>query len=425
LSALHIRGGRVIDPARGIDCRHDLWIDYGRIAAVGDAPGRFPDHDVVDAEGLVVCPGLVDACARLREPGETHKGRIASESLAALAGGITALCQPPDTRPVIDAPATVELIHQRAVDADAARVHPIGALTAGLAGEYLAPMRALATAGCIALGQADRPVRDTHVLRQALAYAATHELTVMLPPVDPDLAHGCAHEGGVATRLGLPGIPVAAETSGLARIIAVAADTGARVHVGRLSSAAGCDLLAKARAAGVAITGDVAVHQLHLTELAVARFDSRAHVCPPFRTEGDRRALRQAVAEGLIAAVCSDHQPHEPDAKRAPFGASAPGISSLETLLPLTLELVHAGECDLARAIAALTAGPAGALALAAGTLAPGSPADLCAFDPDAEWTLDAARMRSRGHNTPFAGHTLRGRVAWTIVGGRQVRPHD
>jgi dihydroorotase len=425
LSALRIQGARVIDPAGDVDDVQDIWIDEGRIAGLGDAPSRFPEHELIDAGGLVVCPGLVDSCARLREPGETHKGDIASESGAALAGGVTTVCQPPDTRPVIDAPATVELIHQRALAAGAARVCPIGALTLGLAGEYLSPMRALVAAGCIALGQANRAIRDTHVLRQAMAYAATHGLTVVLPPIDPDLAHGCAHEGAVATRLGLPGIPVAAETAGLARIIAMATDTGARVHVGRLSSAAGCDLLARARAAGVAISADVAAHQLHLTESAVARFDSHVHVRPPLRTEGDRSALRQAVGEGLVEAVCSDHQPHEQDAKRAPFGASAPGVSALETLLPLTLDLVHNGDCDLATAIRVLTAGPAGSLGLEFGTLAPGTPADLCAFEPDAEWTLDAARMRSRGRNTPFAGHTLRGRVAWSLIGGRQVRPGD
>lgn len=421
MNAIHVQSGRVIDPARGIDGVQDVWIRNGRIVAVGELPLEFPRHEQIDATGLIICPGLVDLSARLREPGASHKGTIASETRAAVAGGITTLCQPPDTKPVIDAPATVELIHQRALAAGAARVVPIGALTLGLDGEYLAPARALAAAGCPALGQAERPIRDTHVLRQALAYAATHELPVMLPLHDPDLAHGCAHEGAVATRLGLPGIPVAAETAALARIIALAADTGARVHVGRVSSAGACDLLMRARDAGTAITADVAAHQLHLTHEAAIRFDSHAHVRPPLREESDRVALRQAVAEGLIGVICSDHQPHEPDAKQVPFGASAPGISALETLLPLALDLVHTGDCDLATALARLTAEPAQVLGLSAGTLSPDSPADLLAFDPDAEWVLDPANMHSRGRNTPFAGTALRGRVAWTMVDGRVV----
>ncbi|MDX1610135.1 MAG: dihydroorotase [Halofilum sp. (in: g-proteobacteria)] len=422
MSALRIEGGRVIDPAGGVDGVHDVWIDGGRIAAVGKAPAGFPEHETIGAAGLVVCPGLVDLCARLREPGEGHKGGIGPETRAAVAGGVTTLCQPPDTRPAIDTPATVELIHQRALAADRARVLPVGALTVGLAGEYLAPMRALAAAGCVALGQAERPLRDTHVLRQALAYAATHGLTVMLPLHDPDLAHGCAHEGPVATRLGLPGIPVAAETTALARIAALAADTGARIHVGRVSSAAACEQLARARDAGLALTADVAAHQLHLTQEAVLSLDPRTHVRPPLRDESDRMALRRAVGDGLLA-VCSDHQPHEADAKRAPFGASAPGISALETLLPLALAPARDGDYDLATALRALTAAPAAALGLEAGTLAPGAAADVLAFDPDAEWTLDPAAMLSRGHNTPFAGSSLRGRVAWTLVGGRRVWP--
>lgn len=425
MSAIRVQGGRVIDPARGIDGVQDVWIRDGRIVAVGELPLEFPYHEQIDATGLIVCPGLVDLCARLREPGTSHKGTIASETRAAVAGGITTLCQPPDTKPVIDAPATVELIHQRALAADAARVVPIGALTLGLDGEYLAPARALAAAGCPALGQAERPIRDTHVLRQALAYAATHDLPVMLPLLDPDLAHGCAHEGAVASRLGLPGIPVSAETVALARIIALAADTGARVHVGRISSAAACDLLARARDTGVAISADVAAHQLHLAQEAVLRFDSNVHVLPPLRSESDRTALRQAVAEGLVTAVCSDHQPHEPDAKQVPFGASAPGISALETLLSLALDLAHTGDCDLTTVLMRLTAGPAQILGLPAGTLAPDQPADVFAFDPEAGWVLDPANMHSHGRNTPFAGTALRGRVAWTIVDGRRVFPND
>lgn len=425
MSALVISGGRVIDPAAGSDRVADVYIDDGRIAGVGAAPAGFPEAGRLDAGGRVVCPGLVDACARLREPGARHKGTIASESRAAAAGGITTLCCPPDTEPVIDTVATVELIRQRSVDAGLARVRPVGALTVGLEGEYLTPMLALARAGCAALGQAGRPVLDSHVLRSALAYAATHGLTVVLTPRDPWLSQGCAHEGAVATRLGLAGIPVAAETTELARVLALAADTGARVHIGRLSSAAGAEQIARARADGVAVTADVAAHQLHLTEAELEGFDTRAHVQPPLRTAGDRDALRDAVAAGVVDAVCSDHQPHDADAKLAPFGESAPGISALETLLPLVLDLAARGACDLPTALARVTTGPARALGLGldAGTLAPGAPADVCIVDPDAAWSVDPERFCSHGHNTPFAGRELRGRVETVLLGGRQVMP--
>lgn len=425
MTAVIVTGGRVVDPASGTDRVADVYIADGRVAAVGAAPSEFPDADRIDAGGRIVCPGLVDLCARLREPGQTRKGSIDSETRAAVAGGITTVCCPPDTVPVIDAPATVELIRQRAAAANRAHVRPVGALTLGLAGEYLAPMGALAAAGCVALGQADRPVRDTHVLRAALAYATTHGLTVMLDPQDPWLSHGCAHEGAVATRLGLDGIPVAAETTELARLFALAADTGARLHVGRISSAAGVELIARARADGIAVTADVAAHQLHLTEAELRGFDSNAHVRPPLRSAVDRDALRAAVADGVIDSVCSDHQPHDADAKLVPFGESAPGISGLETLLPLVLDLAASGACDLPTALARITAGPARALGLGAGSLASGAPADLCILDPDASWTLAPERMYSRGRNTPFAGTELRGRVEAVLVDGRRVSPED
>lgn len=421
MSALVIAGGRVIDPGAGIDRTADVWVEGGRIAAIGAAPREFPEHERIDASGRVVCPGLVDLCARLREPGAPRKGTIASETRAAAAGGITMLCCPPDTDPVIDTPATVELIRQRAGAAGCARVRPLGALTAALGGEYLAPMRALAAAGCVAISQAGRPVHDTHVLRSALAYAATLGLPVVLAPRDPWLSTGHAHQGPVATRLGLAGIPVASETTELARILALAAETGARVHVNGLSSAAGVDLLARARADGLAVSADVAAHQLHLSADAVGSFDAMAHVQPPLRAPADRDALRAALADGVIDAVCSDHQPHDADAKLAPFGASAPGISALETLLSLMVELVHEGACDLATAIARVTAGPARALGLEAGTLAVGAPADVCVLDPQAAWTVDPRAWHSRGRNTPFAGRTLHGRAELVLVGGRRA----
>lgn len=418
-----ISGGRVIDPAHDVDRITDVWIADGRIAALGEAPVGFPQHERIEADGRVVCPGLVDLCARLREPGATHKGTIASESRAAAAGGVTTLCCPPDTKPAIDSPATVELIRQRAAAAGWAHVRPIGALTQGLAGGYLAPMRALGAAGCVALSQADHTVHDTQVLRSALDYAATHDLPVLLSPADPWIADGCAAAGPLATRLGLAGVPVAAETTELARILALVADTGARVHVGRLSSAAAVELLARAHADGLPVSADVAAHQLHLTAAAVRGLDTRAHVRPPLREAADRDALRAAVASGIIGAICSDHQPHEPDAKCAPFASSAPGISALETLLPLALALADDRECALPTALARVTAGPAGILGLDAGTLAVGAPADICVFDPAAGWTLDGSAMASRGHNTPFDGAALRGRVERVLLAGVEVDP--
>jgi len=418
-----LRGGRVIDPANGVDRIADVHLAGGRIVGIEDCAAGEPAGEDIDVQGRVVCPGLVDLAARVREPGSTHKGSIASESAAALAGGITTMACPPDTQPAIDSPATVELIRQRTLAADGARIAPIGALSAGLEGERLAPMGALARAGCLALGQADHPIRDSQVLRAALAYATTQGLRVFLPPRDPYLSAGCAHEGAVATRLGLSAVPVSAETSELARVIALTQDTGARVHVGPLSSGAGVEMLRRAQGEGVAITGDTAIHYLHLTEDALDGFDSNAHVTPPLRGSADREALRGAVADGAIAAVSSDHRPHEADAKRVPFGESAPGISGLETLLSLVVELTSAGVCDLTTALARVTSGPAGILGATAASLSPGAPADLCVFDPAATWSLNAEALHSRGRNTPFTQRRLEARVESVFVDGRRRAP--
>ncbi len=418
-----LRGGRVIDPSGGVDRIADVHIARGRIAGIEETGATRAAGDDIDVSGRVVCPGLVDLAAHVREPGSTHKGSIASESAAALAGGITTMACPPDTEPAIDSPATVELIRQRARAADGARIAPIGALSAGLEGERLAPMGALAGAGCPALGQGDRAMRDSQVLRAALAYATTQGLPVFLPPRDPDLSAGCAHEGAVATRLGLSGIPASAETSELARLIALTQDTGARVHVGPLSSAAGVAMLRRAQRDGIAITADTAIHYLHLTEEAIEGFDSHAHVTPPLREPVDREALRAAVADGAITAITSDHRPHEPDAKRVPFGESAPGISGLESLLSLVVELASAGVCDLATALTRVTAGPASILGTGTARLTRGAPADLCVFDPAAGWRLEPAALRSRGHNTPFAQRRLEARVESVFIDGRCMTP--
>lgn len=420
---LSIRHGRLIDPASGQDAVTDLHLAEGRVLAIGDAPAGFQPDRTLDAHGLIVCPGFVDLCARVREPGLEQKATIASEGRAAAASGVTTLCCPPDTRPVIDNPAVARLIHQISKQHGLVRVLPLGAMTQGLDGKSITEMAALKLAGCAALSQADRPVRDTQVQRRALEYAATFGLPVFLMPLDPELsAGGCAHEGIVGTRLGLPGIPEAAETVAVARDLALAEQTGARIHFRGLSTARGVEMLAEAQARGVQASGDVALHQLVLSEHDLEHFDANCHVIPPLRTYADQAALRVALAEGVLTALCSDHQPHDADAKLGPFPETAPGLSGLETLLPLALRLVADEVLDLMGMIERLTIGPAAILERAdLGRLAPGSKADVCVFDPEAVWTVAPDTWISQGRNTPFMGCELRGRVSWTLLGGRIV----
>jgi dihydroorotase len=417
-----IRHGRLIDPANQRDERADLFIGDGRVLAIGEPPPGFAEDLSIDARGLVVCPGLVDLNAHLREPGLEHKATIASELAAAAHGGITTLCCAPDTEPVIDSPAVVELIHHRAKQSGKARVLPIGALTQGLGGEIISAMAALQEVGCVALSNGLAPLGNTLVERRALEYAATYGLLVFLRAEDPQLRdNGCIHEGPVATRLGLPGIPSAAETVAVARDLALAEHTGARVHFHGLSTAEAVRMIQRAQQDGLPVSADVAIHQLHLTEQDVDVFDSRCHVSPPLRTLRDREALRQGLADGVIGALCSDHQPHERDAKLAPFPSTQPGISGLETLLPLTLELVRDGLLSLPQAISRLTRDPAAILGIDAGRLGVGDSANLCVFDPEAHWVLDSRKMHSAGRNTPFDGWHLAGQVRYTLFEGRLV----
>jgi dihydroorotase len=422
VSTVSIVGGRVVDPANGLDEPLDLHIAQGRIRALGRAPEAFRAERVIDAEGLVVCPGLVDLSAHLREPGAEHKATIASETAAAAAAGITTLCCPPDTQPVIDTPAVVELIRRKAKHSRCCMVLPVGALTRGLEGVELAEMAALRDAGCLAVSNGHAPLGSTLVERRALEYASTYGLRVFLRPEDRHLRDGgCAHEGMVSTRLGLPGIPEAAETVAVARDIALCEQTGAGIHFRGLSTAKAVRMIERARRDRLPITADVAAHQLFLTELDVDGFDTRCHVAPPLRTTADRDGLRAGVASGVVSAICSDHQPHEPDAKDAPFAATAPGISALETLLPLTLRLVQERVLGLADAIARVTCGPADVLGVPLGRLGAGARADVCVLDPGAHWTLEPERLRSQGRCTPFAGWELTGRVRYTLFEGRVV----
>jgi dihydroorotase len=417
-----ISGARMIDPASGVDRQQSVYIANGIVLAVGKRPDGFHADREIQVPGQIVCPGFIDLCARIREPGQEHKATIASETTAAVAGGFTTLCCPPDTQPVIDTPAVAEMIRDRADRIGKARILPVGALTRSLRGEALSEMRALKKAGCVAASNADVPVVNTLVLRRSLEYAASFDMLVMVRPEDPWLRnHGVIHEGLVSTRLGLPGIPEAAETVAVAQVLALLKQTGARVHFAQLSCAGAVEMIARAREAGLPVSGDVSAHQLCLTESAIGNFDGLYHVIPPFRTEQDRAALCRAIAEGVLAAICSDHQPHEEGAKLDTFSSTEPGISSLETVLPLTLGLVSSGQLDLVRAIDALTHGPARVLGLAAGQIKPGVVADICIFDPEAVWTANSRNWCSRGLNSPYFGSELKGRVTHTLVGGRIV----
>ncbi len=415
-----IIGGRVIDPAQDLDAAGSLFVQDGVIVGFGEAPSGFEAHRTIEAHGLVVCPGLIDLRARLREPGLEHKGTIESEARAALAGGITRACCPPDTDPVIDTPVTAQWLIERARHFGGAEILPIGALTRGLNGTHLADMHALCKAGCVGVGNAGAPIKDTGVLRHALEYASGLGLLVFLTPEDPWLSGaGVVHEGRVSTRLGLAGIPESAETIEISRTLMLIEETGARAHFCGISTARGVALIAEAKRRGLAVSADTPIHQLYFTEDDVGIFDTNYRLRPPARTAADRDALREAVAEGVIDALCSDHLPHEADAKEQPFSDAEPGIAGLETLLPLTLRLAELNVLALKDAVAAVTSRPATLLGLAAGTLAAGRAADICIYDPETEWTPTADSVRTRGRNSPFYGTSMRGQVVATIQGGR------
>ncbi|GJL82276.1 MAG: dihydroorotase [marine bacterium B5-7] len=419
---LCIRGGRVIDPASGFDQICDLHIRNERIVAIGGAPPDANHTGVIDAKGLIVAPGLIDMQARLREPGEDHTGSMESELAAAVKGGVTTVCVPPDTYPPIDTPAMVHMIKQRVDAVGLARVLPIGALTVNLEGERLTDMGSLHQAGCTALGNSDRAIVNTLVMRRALQYASTFNLVVLLNAQDPWLVgNGCVHEGEISTRLGLPVIPEAAETVGVARDLALIETTGIRAHFNCLSSARAIAMIVDARARGLPVTASVTPHHLHLCEQDVGVFDTQCKVMPPLRSEDDRTALRNAVASGAIAAICSDHQAHGKDAKLAPFSEAASGIAGIESLLGLTMKLVREDNLPLTTALAALTSNPARILDLDRGRIEVGQIADLCVFDPDEVYTLSLNGMTSRGANTPFYDTELYGKVHTTLVAGKIV----
>lgn len=422
MSKILIRNGRIIDPANKIDVIGSVCIAKGKIVAVSTEPADFQADKVIDAGGLVVCPGFIDLSVRLREPGHSQKGSIASETRAAASAGVTSLCLPPDTKPVIDTPAVVEYIKDKAEKAGYSQIHSIGALTQRLAGSELSAMFALKQSGCIAVSNASEPLANLLILRRAMEYAGSHNLLLMYRANEASLSgKGCAHEGAVASRYGLPGIPEAAESIALAQCLELAELTGCRVHISQVSCKQSVIKIQQAKKYGLNITADVAIHQLHLSENDIVPFDSAYHVIPPLRSGIDLKYLRDGLANGTLDAICSDHQPHDLDAKLGAFPETEPGVAALETLLPLMLDLAARQNLSLSKAIATLTQKPAAILGLKSGALTPGYPADICIFDPLAEWAVNAQNWRSAGRNTPYWGQTLRGRVTHTLQGGRII----
>ena len=419
---IHIKSGHLIDPANNIDTQADLFIAAGKVAAVGKAPPGFSANRVIDAAGLVVCPGFIDLAARLREPGYEYKATLESEMLAAAAGGVTSLACPPDTEPALDEPGLVEMLKHRAKTLNLAHVYPIGALTVGLAGERLTEMAELRDAGCVGFSHADVPLQDNQVLWRALQYAATFGFRVWLRPQDGYLAKdGVAHDGEVATRLGLAGIPAFAETIAIATIIEVMRATGARVHLCRLSTREGVAMVRAAKNEGLPVSCDVSIHHAHLSEMDLGYFDAHCHLRPPLRSARDRDALRQGLKDGTIDALCSDHAPVDEDSKLLPFAESEAGATGLELLLPLTLKWAVEMKVPLASALARVTREPARILGLDAGHLAEGHTADVCVFDAERYTRISATTLKSQGKNTPFLGIELPGKVRYTLLQGQIV----
>jgi dihydroorotase len=416
----------VIDPASGFDEIADVAIAHGVILAIKNiAPDFQPDH-VINAAGCIVAPGLMDLAVRLREPGLEHAHMLTSEMAAAVAGGVTSLVCLPDTDPVLDEPGLVEMLRFRAEKLNQARVYPLGALTRNLAGEALTEMAELTDAGCVAFSQAEVPLANTQVLQRALQYASTFDYPVWLRPQDFYLGKGVAASGPLATRMGLGGVPVIAETIALHTIFELMRVTGARVHLCRLSSAAGVALVRQAKQDGLRVTCDVSINSLHLTDADIGYFDSRARLNPPLRQQRDRDALRAGLQDGTIDALVSDHTPVDDDAKNLPFAESEPGATGVELLLSLALKWSQDSGVPLTTALGTITSGPAAVLGASldkrqgrVGCLVVGGVADVCIFDPQTAWVVEPSALRSQGKHTPFSGYELPGRVRTTLVGGQ------
>lgn len=420
---LSLLNARIIDPAQNLDKITNLYIANGIVRAISDSQldGFTPDKEM-DATGQWIIPGLVDLTASLGEPGSFFQGNIQSETYAAAAGGITTIACLPDTHPVNDTQAVTELLQRRARKAATAFVLPIGAITQGLQGEMLSNMASLKNAGCVALSQANQPIQNPLTLKNAMSYASSNDILLMMRCENTTLKnHGVAHAGAVSSRLGLPDIPRSAETVDIARNLILAEETGARIHISQISTAESVEMIAQAKKKGLPVSCDVAAHQLHLTEYDVLDFDSLFHVSPPLRTHDDKKALRRGLAEGTIDAVVSHHRPLDRDDKLLPFPESVPGVSGLETLLHLVLRCTEEGDCTLNQALSSITQNPANILNKTVGTLKEGYSADFVLISPDTPWLLDRKQLHSAGDNSPFQGWEFNNQVTTTYFQGKAV----
>ncbi len=426
MQRIHIKDGRVIDPKNKIDRIGSVYIENGKIVSVIFKPVGYVPDIVIEAQNQIICPGFIDLSTRLREPGQSRKATFASETAAAAKAGVTTMCLQPDTSPVIDTPAIAELVKEMAAKSGYQQILPIGALTQKLGGAELSTMLALKQAGCVAVSNANQPVKNLLVLRRAMEYAASHDLLLICRPNDFWLSsNGCVHEGRLSTRYGLPSVPEAAETIALDQSLELAELTGCRIHFGQISARRSVIKLQQAKKYGLAVSSDVAIHQFHLTEDDITPFDSAYHVQPPFRSQRDREALREGLANGIIDCICSDHQPHDVDAKLGAFPETEPGVSALETLLPLMLKLAEESRMTINQGIASLTEHPARVLGLERGALTPGCPADICIFNPHKEWKVNASGWRSQGINTPFWETVFKGQVTYTVQSGKIIYSQD
>ena len=417
---IHIKNGHLIDPKNKLDAKQDVFIAAGKIAGIGKAPDGFTANQTIEASNLIITPGFVDLSARLREPGSEYQATLKSELQAAVAGGITSLACPPDTSPVLDEPGLVEMLKHRAKLLNLAHVYPLGALTRNLEGKLLTEMHALTEAGCVGFSQADNAMTDTLVLWRAFEYAATFKYTIFLRAEDYYLGqNGVAHDGEIASRLGLKGIPAAAESLAIASILRIAQQTNTRIHLCRISTAEGVELIRAAKKNGVQVTADVSTQHCHLTDMDIGYFNAHANLKPPLRSTRDKSALCLGLKDGTIDAICSDHTPVNDDAKLLPFAEAEAGATGLELLLPLALKWAADYKASLSDAVAKITSQPANILNIAAGDLSVGSYADVAIFNPNIEWKVLPSTLKSLGKNSPFLGQTMLGQVQYTLLNGQ------